>query len=1060
MQIYLSVFSRKFGFFLFGLFSFFSFTTLTSPNILAAPSDVDFAFGSKVIDSLSVKKSVIQPDGKILLAGGFDVIVSQPQKYMIRLNTDGTRDASFSAAAPGQIDDFVLQPDGKIVVVGRFFYGFSTCNGFNQCYGIMRLNANGSSDTTFRSGITPNGSQFVNTVVMQPDGKFIIGGQFNVYDGQTRGLVARINTDGTLDPTFQNPNVNNGAFGFAVNSLALQTDGKVVIGGIFDTVSGQTRISLARLNGDGTLDAAFVPPTISGTFTNVAAIAIQSDGKILIGGVFTTIGGQSRSLARLNTDGSLDSTYQNTNFSGNYQIARIFIQPDGKVFLDGFFPGGIQVPGGGIKQKTKARTNADGTLDATLNLDTLNDVYGVAAQANGRILVIGTFAPPINGNTSVDYFLVREIDLDNQANAIAVQPNGRILIGGIFNYVTGQPRKGLARLNADGTLDTTFPNLNLTFTGDFSITGVRKIVVQTDGKIIIIGGFTNVGGVARNRLARLNADGSVDTTFVPPTITFGSSDFLTDAVLQADGKIILGGNFSTVGGQTRNSIIRLNTDGSLDAAFQNPFSSSGGVRSLAVQSDGKIIVGGTNIQIGNQGRALVRLNADGSLDNTLQNVPVNDTQANNGTVNDIRIQTDGKILIGGVFTSVGGATRKFIARLNIDGTVDTTFQDPIFTGSNGIYKMAVQADGKIIVTGSFFSVGGQTRNGLARINADGTVDTTFGDVGSVTVNIYLSHALAIQRDGKILLGGSFQLVAQRVQPWITRLLGTPIFVPRNTEYDFDGDGKADGSVFRNGVWYIQPSSGSGGFYGVQFGLPTDKLAPADYDGDGKTDIAVWREGAFSYFYILQSATNTVRVEQFGQTGDSPLAVADWDGDGKADPAVYRPAQATGGQSYFFYRPSATPAANFVTVYWGTGGDIPQRGDFDGDGKTDAAVFRPSDGVWYIRQSSNSQTRFEQWGLPTDKFVPADYDGDGKTDLAVYRNGNWYIRQSSNNQPLYRMWGAASDTLVPADYDGDGKTDIAVWRGGIYYILQSSNTLSSARQFGAAGDIPIESVYVQ
>ena len=283
----------------------------------------------------------------------------------------------------------------------------------------------------------------------------------------------------------------------------------------------------------------------------------------------------------------------------------------------------------------------------------------------------------------------------------------------------------------------------------------------------------------------------------------------------------------------------------------------------------------------------------------------------------------------------------------------------------------------------------------------------------------------------------------------------------NSVSDFDGDGRADASVFRNGTWFINPSSNPTalapqGFYGVNFGLASDKLTPADYDGDGKTDIAVWRENSgnpdLSYFYILQSSNNAVRVEQFGRTGDDARFVGDWDGDGKADPAVYR-----ASTNAFYYRPSAT-SATFVGINWGISGDIPLRGDFDGDGKLDAAVFRGGD--WLIRQSSNNVLRVENWGLATDKFVPADYDGDGRTDLAVFRNGVWYVKQSSNNQPLFVNWGLSSDTLVPADYDGDGKADFAVWRGGVYYIRNSSSGATTYQYFGTAGDKPVAFAFVQ
>jgi hypothetical protein len=280
--------------------------------------------------------------------------------------------------------------------------------------------------------------------------------------------------------------------------------------------------------------------------------------------------------------------------------------------------------------------------------------------------------------------------------------------------------------------------------------------------------------------------------------------------------------------------------------------------------------------------------------------------------------------------------------------------------------------------------------------------------------------------------------------------------------DFDGDGKADGSVFRptGGIWYVNRSTL--GFLAVQLGIGTDKLVPADFDGDDKADVAVWREAPATQaaFYILQSSNSTLRIEQFGQTGDSALSVGDWDGDGKADPAVYRNS-AVGSQSYFYYRGSLNnPTASVTYIPWGATGDKPMRGDFDGDGKTDAAVFRPSNLTWYIRQSSNNTLKTDYWGLATDKFVPADFDADSKTDLAVFRNGVWYIKQSSNGQTAIYNWGLSTDILVPADYDGDGKTDAAVYRNGIWYVRLSSTGNMSAQSFGVGTDMPAPAAFVQ
>jgi hypothetical protein len=280
--------------------------------------------------------------------------------------------------------------------------------------------------------------------------------------------------------------------------------------------------------------------------------------------------------------------------------------------------------------------------------------------------------------------------------------------------------------------------------------------------------------------------------------------------------------------------------------------------------------------------------------------------------------------------------------------------------------------------------------------------------------------------------------------------------------DFDGDGKADASVFRPtaGIWYINRSTQ--GFFAVQLGLSTDKLTPADFDGDDKADIAVWREGAptVAAYYILLSTNNTVRIEQFGQTGDDPTVTGDWDGDGKADPAVYRTA-ALGSQSYFYYRGSLNnPTGNVTYVPWGATVDKAMRGDFDGDGKFDVAVFRPSNGSWYIGQSSNGTVRIENWGLSTDKFVPADYDGDAKTDLAVFRNGVWYIKQSSNGTAVFINWGLSTDAPAPADYDGDAKTDAAVYRNGTWYLRLSSSGTMSVQSFGTGTDAPIPNAFVK
>ncbi len=199
-------------------------------------------------------------------------------------------------------------------------------------------------------------------------------------------------------------------------------------------------------------------------------------------------------------------------------------------------------------------------------------------------------------------------------------------------------------------------------------------------------------------------------------------------------------------------------------------------------------------------------------------------------------------------------------------------------------------------------------------------------------------------------------------------------VRRATDFDFDGDGRADLGVFRpsDGTWYISNSS-DGSFSARQWGVESDQIAPADYDGDSRADIAVWRpEGNGdpdrSYYYILQSSDSSFRAVQFGQAGDRPVA-GDWDGDGKDDVGVYRDGSTPAEQSYFYHRPSGDPGIDFRGFAWGSGEDRPVVGDWDGDGRDDPAVFRPSGGVWYISLGEGSSVRSEHWGLGTDLLVP-------------------------------------------------------------------------------------------
>lgn len=280
-------------------------------------------------------------------------------------------------------------------------------------------------------------------------------------------------------------------------------------------------------------------------------------------------------------------------------------------------------------------------------------------------------------------------------------------------------------------------------------------------------------------------------------------------------------------------------------------------------------------------------------------------------------------------------------------------------------------------------------------------------------------------------------------------------VDPRTNADFDGDGRADLSVFRksDATWYRLNSS-NGGFSASRFGLNSDTIAPGDFDGDGRTDLAVFRPSEGTW-YLRQSAAG-FRSIRFGAPTDIATP-GDFDGDQKTDIAIFRPNDGTWW--------SLNSLDGSTTVFrFGTAEDLPVVGDYNSDGESDFAVYRPSSGTWYISYPDpdhwgNFLVRSVRFGLAGDRPTPADYDGDGKTDVAVYRpaEGNWYLNRSRDGYTVVRF-GISTDIPVPGDYDGDGKADLAVYREGQWFIAQSTGGIS-INQFGLVGDTPIASAYL-
>ncbi|MBI2279156.1 MAG: delta-60 repeat domain-containing protein [Bacteroidetes bacterium] len=371
----------------------------------------------------------------------------------------------------------------------------------------------GANDPTFNPSGTGVGASYniVYTSAIQSDGKIIIGGDFTSYNGTSRNCIARLNTDGTLDAFF---NPGTGAQG-NVYTISIQSDGKIIIGGGFTYYNGTSRNRIARLNTDGTLDTTFDPGTGIGTGINsIRTVKIQSDGKIIIGGDFNVYNGTLRQrIARLNTDGTLDNTFYigiNLFMSSTSVIYSSAIQNDGKIIIGGAF--NLSTSNGTTVRTNIARLNTDGTLD-------------------------NTFLPYIT----------------NIVRTVTIQSDSKIIVGGDFTNIA----KYIARLNTDGTLDNTFVTTG-TGLGSTLSDVIYTSVIQSDGKIIIGGTFTYYNVTIRNRIVRLNTNGTLDSTFDPGT---GANNTVYTSAIQSDGKIIIGGSFTNYDGTARGKVARINISG-------------------------------------------------------------------------------------------------------------------------------------------------------------------------------------------------------------------------------------------------------------------------------------------------------------------------------------------------------------------------------------------------------------------------------------------------------------------------------------------------------------------
>ncbi|MES2474338.1 MAG: choice-of-anchor D domain-containing protein [Verrucomicrobiota bacterium] len=728
------------------------------------------------------------PDGGFLLAGNFTAISGLPAYRVAKVRPDGTLDRGFYAQVEGNpVNTLAVQPDGKILVGGRFTLVDGGLRGR-----LVRLNPDGSWDSSFVA--TPNST--VTCIKPLPDGRILIGGSFTGFTGATGpDCLARLLADGSLDPTFTPVLEDSYSGSGIVNAIHVQQDGKIVAGGKFNKVNGESLTGLARLLTDGTTDPTFAA-TSNG---DVSAIAAQNDGKLLFSGTFTTVNGVSRNgLARIGPDGALDPVIT-TDFYG--LPTSIALQADGKILATGSFyrTNGTSAPA--LTRLLNGPASSTLTADGPSALiwscgetfpDEATSILEIHGFGESGWRELGT-GQRIAGGWRLDglslpadaLFRVRSVIRTTSAGyplLTALSPIGNAVAGIVVSDSAGNllANPGTARdfgkisggLVADlrFTLANsgTVPLEGISFAvtgagaGDFSVIPPSTTLLPAGNTVQFGIRFIPHGSSPSQAELQITSTNPGVGTFVIPLAGTGG-DVFAPVFLNPSDQSAIGTNF----------FLGSNTFGGLTLGFVPPVGSSlmgiqkiiaGDISSAFSNLPDLSVVtasfGGNSYSFiatyrGGDGNDLTFVRVGPSVaDPVFRPMPA-------PGVSSIGVQPNGKLVIGGDFTSLGGITKNRLARLFPNGAADPIF--PVSAPAKPL-ALATQRDGKVIVCNTVTATDGTTRSKLARLHADGTLDTTFSP--AITGTVYRALEL---RSGRILLAGQFTKVGTAFVSNLARL---------------------------------------------------------------------------------------------------------------------------------------------------------------------------------------------------------------------------------------------------------------------------------------------------
>ena len=592
--------------------------------------------------------------------------------------------------------------------------------------GICRLLADGTPDPSFPGQF----NSFVSSIVPQFDGKFLVGGDFTAIGNDPVNRLARLLADGSLDVSFD---MSKGANDL-VSSMALQLDGSIVAVGRFTQFNGFDQERIVRIQAQ---------PAVIGGEIEFSATR------------YTVIEGSSAATIDVRRLGNISSAVTVDYAASNgTATAADYVGVTGKLI---FAPG----------ESTKAFTVAmrqdvlvedDETIQLSLSNPSGSAVLGGYRQAT--LILVNDDRWPTNFGT-VDTAEV--VGANGPVYDLLVQPDGKWLVGGEFSAIGSVARLRLARLNANGSVDSSFEPATW-----FNNT-VFALGLQSDGRVLVAGQFTKVNGVTRNRIARLNSDGSLDTFFDPG---IGPDSEISSLLVLPNDDIVVGGAYSMFNNDTNYSYLaRLLSDGTLATTFTPRV--NGTVWAIAPVGTDRIVLGGDFTRVRGQERPrLASLRLDGELV-----AEFNPGKGPNSTVHAMWTLPDQRVLVGGSFNEYDGKPAQYLARVGADGSFDSSFSGSTHFNSP-VWSLVIQPNGQIVAMGDFTAFDETPQGYVARLTSEGELDPTFaigkGANGQVRRGV-------LHPDGHLLLGGSFTVFSGLSRPNLVQLFASP---PTNTRSAF------------------------------------------------------------------------------------------------------------------------------------------------------------------------------------------------------------------------------------------------------------------------------------